>query len=71
MSTQSNFILQKKRWQDLNPSVRMYGTSEPPEMQLDNMWEVVSRSTGERLHMAETDFSEFTSSDNQIKCTLP
>ena len=49
MRNQSNFILQKKRWQDLNPSVRMYGTSEPPEMQLDNMWEVVSRSTGERF----------------------
>ena len=63
MRNQTNFILQKKRWEDLNPSVRMYGTSEPPEMQLDNMWEVVSRSTGERLHMTETDFSEFSSSD--------
>ena len=63
MLRESDYILQRKKWGDLNSSLRMYGTSEPPEMQLENMWEVVSRSTGEKLEMVEIDFSEFSSSD--------
>ncbi|WP_031484236.1 hypothetical protein [Maridesulfovibrio frigidus] len=63
MLRQNDYILQRKKWEDLNSSLRMYGTSEPPEMQLENMWEVVSRSTGEKLEMVEVDFSEFSSSD--------
>ena len=63
MNTHSDYVLQRKSRADLNPSVRMYGESEPPEMQLDNMWEVVPRSIGAKLQMVKPDFSEFTPSD--------
>ncbi len=70
MNTHNDYVLRRKSRADLNPSVRMYGESEPPEMQLDHMWEVVSRSTGAKLQMVKPDFSEFTPSDRMYPSTM-
>ncbi|WP_432735879.1 RHS repeat-associated core domain-containing protein [Maridesulfovibrio sp. FT414] len=58
-----NFILQKRPWKDLTPGQRMFGLNEPPEMQLENMWEVVDRYSGEKLTEPLPDFAEFSGSD--------
>ncbi|WP_291329654.1 RHS repeat-associated core domain-containing protein [Desulfovibrio sp. UCD-KL4C] len=63
MSVLSNYVLQKKRWEDLSLSRRMYGENEPPEMQLENMYELVSRTNGTRIEEPIFDQSDFSHSD--------
>ncbi|WP_432735849.1 RHS repeat domain-containing protein [Maridesulfovibrio sp. FT414] len=58
-----NFILQKKPWRNLTPVQRMYGLNEPPEVQLENLWEVIDRCTDEKLTEPQPDFAEFSGSD--------
>ncbi|WP_051677131.1 RHS repeat domain-containing protein [Maridesulfovibrio frigidus] len=63
MSEFSNYVLQEKKWDDLSLSLRMYGKNEPPEMQLENMYELVSRANGARFEEPRFDQSEFSHSD--------
>ncbi len=63
MNAQNEYFLKRKKRDELANSVRMYSESEPPEVQFENMWEVVSRSTGKTLQEAQPDFSEFSPSD--------
>ncbi|WP_031481524.1 RHS repeat-associated core domain-containing protein [Maridesulfovibrio frigidus] len=63
MGTLSDFILKEKKWDDLSLSLRMYGKNEPPEMQLENMYELVSRANGTRFEEPRFEQSEFSHSD--------
>ncbi|OEU66811.1 MAG: hypothetical protein BA863_07080 [Desulfovibrio sp. S3730MH75] len=63
MSGIANYVLQEKKWDDLSLSLRMYGKNEPPEMQLENMYELVSRVNGARFEEPRFDQSEFSHSD--------
>ncbi len=63
MSGLANYVLQEKKWDDLSLSLRMYGKNEPPEMQLENMYELVSRTNGARFEEPRFDQSEFSHSD--------
>ena len=62
MSISANYVLKEKKWDDLSLSLRMYGKNEPPEMQLENMYELVSRANGARLDDPRFDQSEFSHS---------
>ncbi|NDV23962.1 RHS repeat-associated core domain-containing protein [Desulfovibrio sp. JC022] len=63
MSFRNDFTLRPKKREDLNLALRMYGENEPPEMQIENMWEVYSPSTGMALPEPLADFSEFSRGD--------
>ncbi|TIH14876.1 hypothetical protein D0S45_12095 [Marinifilum sp. JC120] len=63
MIFRNDFTLRPKRREDLNLALRMYGENEPPEMQIENMWEIYSPSTGMALPEPRTDFSEFSRGD--------
>ncbi|TIH17976.1 hypothetical protein D0S45_05305 [Marinifilum sp. JC120] len=41
----------------------LYGENEPAEMQIDNLWKIVDRRTGEELADPKGDFSEFSTGD--------
>lgn len=63
MHTAVNFELRKKSSKDLSAGLCLYGANEPPEMQLENMWEVVDRYTGAKLVKPKRDLSEFEDGD--------
>ena len=63
MHTAVNFELRKKRSKDLSVGLCLYGANEPPETQLENMWEVVDRYTGAKLVKPKRDLSEFEDGD--------
>ncbi|GEM_PF-1032108 len=60
MIFRNDFRLRPKSKADLSLALRMYGENEPPEMQIENMWEVYSPSTGMVLADSCPDFSEFS-----------
>lgn len=60
MIFRNDFRLRPKNKADLSLALRMYGENEPPEMQIENMWEVYSPSTGMVLADSCPDFSEFS-----------
>ncbi|WP_169433113.1 hypothetical protein [Maridesulfovibrio zosterae] len=57
------FDVRKKDWKDLTSGQRMYGETEPPEMQIETQWEIVERSTGEKLAVPVMDRSGFSKGD--------
>lgn len=63
MDYRNNYVLRKKPWAELSHSLRMYGENEPPEMQIENMWEVIDLKTGEKLNKPIRDFSKFERGD--------
>lgn len=63
MLQSSKFELRKKKREDLTSGQVLYGENEPPEMQLENIWEVVDSATGLRLEEPKLDFEEFSASD--------
>lgn len=63
MSFRNDFMLRPKKREDLSLALRMYGENEPPELQIENMWEVYSPSTGMALSEPRPDFSEFSRGD--------
>jgi hypothetical protein len=63
MNAAQRFELRKKAWKDMEIGVRMYGENEPPEMQLENMWEVVDCYSGEKCVEPRRDLSGFERGD--------
>ncbi|WP_421904106.1 RHS repeat domain-containing protein [Maridesulfovibrio sp.] len=63
MSIRNDFKLRPKKRDDLSLALRMYGENESPEMQIENLWEIYSPSTGMGLVEPCPDFSEFSRGD--------
>lgn len=63
MDLASEFVVRKKDWKDLTLGQRMYGETEPPEMQIETQWEIVERNTDEKLAEPVIDRSGFSKGD--------
>ncbi|MFW5500728.1 MULTISPECIES: RHS repeat domain-containing protein [unclassified Maridesulfovibrio] len=63
MSFRNDFRLRPKSRKELGLALRMYGENEEPHLQIENMWEVYSPSTGMALLEPKPDFSEFSRGD--------
>lgn len=48
---------------ELTTGLVLYGETEPAEMQIENLWKIVDRRTGEELADPRGDFSEFSTGD--------
>ncbi|WP_320006200.1 hypothetical protein [Maridesulfovibrio sp.] len=63
MDLAGEFVVKKKDWKDLTSGQRMYGETEPPEMQIETQWEIVECSTGEKLFEPVMDRYGFSKGD--------
>ncbi len=59
----ADYVMKKKDRGELTTGLVLYGETEPPEMQIENLWKIVHRRTGEDLADPRPDFDEFSSSD--------
>jgi|GEM_PF-3868359 len=59
----ADYVMKKRDRGELTTGLVLYGENEPPEMQIENLWKIVHRRTGEDLADPRPDFDEFSSSD--------
>lgn len=59
----ADYMMKKRDRGELTTGLVLYGETEPPEMQIENLWKIVHRRTGEDLADPRPDFDEFSSSD--------
>ena len=63
MKSFNHYRMELRPRSELTTSLVLYGENEPPEMQIENLWKIVDRKTGEELTEPQVDFSEFTTGD--------
>lgn len=59
----ADYELTKRNRGELTTGLVLYGENEPPDMQIENLWKIVHRRTGEELAEPKPNFDEFSSSD--------
>ncbi|TIH14023.1 hypothetical protein D0S45_13195, partial [Marinifilum sp. JC120] len=59
----SDYRMELRPRKELTTGLVLYGENEPAEMQIDNLWKIVDRRTGEELADPKGDFSEFSTGD--------
>ncbi len=63
MKSFNHYRMELRPRSELTTGLVLYGETEPAEMQIENLWRIVDRKTGEELTEAQVDFSEFTTGD--------
>ena len=63
MRSSSHYKMELRPRSELTTGLVLYGENEPAEMQIDKLWKIVDRRTGEELAEPRMDFSEFTTGD--------
>ncbi|NDV27516.1 hypothetical protein [Desulfovibrio sp. JC010] len=63
MKSFNHYKMELRPRSELTTGLVLYGETEPAEMQIENLWKIVDRRTGEELADPKPDFDEFSSSD--------
>ncbi|MFW5500059.1 MULTISPECIES: RHS repeat domain-containing protein [unclassified Maridesulfovibrio] len=63
MKSFNHYKMELRPRSELTTELVLYGETEPAEMQIENLWKIVDRRTGEELADPKPDFDEFSSSD--------
>ncbi|HAS87870.1 MAG TPA: hypothetical protein DCS48_00955 [Desulfovibrio sp.] len=63
MTSFSNYRMERRPRSELTTGLVLYGKNEPAEEQIDKLWKIVDRRTGEELAEPKVDFSEFSMGD--------
>ena len=63
MKDYCNYRMKLRPRNELETGLVLYDENEPPEMQIENLWKIVDRNTGEELPEPRIDFSEFSKGD--------
>lgn len=63
MTSFSNYRMERRPRSELTTGLVLYGENEPAEEQIDKLWKIVDRRTGEELTEPKGDFSEFSMGD--------
>ncbi|WP_320170645.1 RHS repeat-associated core domain-containing protein [Maridesulfovibrio sp.] len=63
MKSFTNYRMELRPRSELTTGLVLYGETEPAEMQIENLWKIVDRRTGEELKEPRVDFSEFSMGD--------
>ncbi|WP_319759027.1 RHS repeat-associated core domain-containing protein [Maridesulfovibrio sp.] len=76
MKSLKNYRMEPRPRSELTAGQVLYGETEPAEMQIENLWKIVDRRTGEELAVPRPDFAEFSTGDRmypsmmkpEVKC---
>ncbi|WP_432735886.1 RHS repeat domain-containing protein [Maridesulfovibrio sp. FT414] len=63
MNSFTKYRMERRPRKELTTGLVLYGENEPPEKQIENLWKIVDRRTGEELADPRPDFAEFSPGD--------